>query len=79
MFSAPEKHRIYYWNELETASFIGSGDEGNNDGCAKSDNYFNQQDELLNLTMLFMFPVLLCENIYYFKKNCEIPRNRKSV
>ena len=24
VFSVPEKHRIYYWNRLETVLFIGS-------------------------------------------------------
>ena len=40
MFSVPEEHCIYYWNGLETTSFIGSGDEGNNDGCAKKCKLF---------------------------------------
>ena len=40
VFSVPEKHRIYYWNGLEATSFIGSGDEGSNDGCAKKCKLF---------------------------------------
>ena len=40
VFSVPEKHGIYYWNGLEMTSFIGSGDEGNNDGCAKKCKLF---------------------------------------
>ena len=31
---------IYYWNRLETTSFIGPGDEGNNEGCAKKCKLF---------------------------------------
>ena len=40
VFSVPEKHRIYYWNGLETTLFIWSGDEGNNDVCAKKRKLF---------------------------------------
>ena len=36
----PEKYRIYYWNGLETISYIGSDDEGNNDCCAKKCKLF---------------------------------------
>ena len=40
MFSVPEKRCICYWNGSETTSFIGSGDEGNNDSCAKKCKLF---------------------------------------
>ena len=40
MFFVPEKHRIYYWNGLGTTSFIVSGDESNNGGCAKKCKLF---------------------------------------
>ena len=40
VFSVPEKHRIYYWNGLETTSCTESADEGSNDGYAKTCKLF---------------------------------------
>ena len=64
VFSVPEKHHTLYWNGLGMASFIASGGEGNNDGCAKKFKLFQP----IGLAIELDYVICVADSQSYYEK-----------